>query len=145
MAAISIGARALTVRFRGIHRFWTLKRRLEVPLDSIVDARVDPALAAGEPGLRLLGAELPGAVVAGRFIRNGERAFWDVRNPNKAVVIELTGERYALLVVEVDDPEAVVDAIHHALAERSSAQPEGRIDAAGVSLPLRSFGAVGVR
>jgi hypothetical protein len=145
MAAISVGARALTVRFRGIHRFWTLKRRLDVSLESIVDARVDPALAAREPGLRLLGAELPGVIVAGRFISNGERAFWDVRNPSKAVVIELRGERYARLVVEVDDPEAVVDAIHHALAERGSAQREGRTDATSVSLPLRPFGAVGVR
>ena len=115
MAAVSVGAQALTVKFRGIHMFWTLKRRLDVPLNHVVDARMDPAFAASSPGWRLLGAELPGVVVAGRFISNGERAFWDLRNPTKAVVIELRGERYKRLVLEVDDPETVVEAIHRAL------------------------------
>jgi hypothetical protein len=115
MAAVSVGAQALTVKFSGIHMFWTLKRRLDVPLNHVVDARLDPALAASSPGWRLLGAELPGVAVAGRFISNGERAFWDLRNPAKAVVVELRGERYKRLVLEVDDPETVVEAIHRAL------------------------------
>ncbi len=115
MAAVSVGARELTVKFRGIHKFWTLRRRLEVPLEHVVDARMDPALAASSPGWRLLGADLPGVAVAGRFISNGERAFWDLRNPTNAVVIELRGERYKRLVLEVDDPETVVEAIHRAL------------------------------
>jgi hypothetical protein len=118
MAAVTVGARALTVEFRGIHRFWTLRRRLNVPLEHIVDARADPALAASSPGWRLLGAELPGVVAAGRFISHGERAFWDLRNPDKAVVIELRDERYARLVLEVDDPETVVAAVHCALLGR---------------------------
>jgi hypothetical protein len=118
MAAVSVGARALTVEFRGLHRFWTLRRPLDVPLEHIVDARTDRALAASSPGWRLLGAELPDVVVAGRFISNGERAFWDLRHPDKAVVIELRDERYARLVLEVDDPETVVAAVHGALPGR---------------------------
>ncbi len=115
MAAISIEAGVLTARFRGLHMFWTLRRRLDVPLEHVVDARMDPALAASSPGWRLLGAEFPGVVVAGRFINDGERAFWDLRHPNNAVVIELRGEGYKRLVLEVREPEKVVDAIHRAL------------------------------
>lgn len=122
MAAISIDAGVLTVRFRGIHMFWTLRRRLDVPLEHVVDARMDPVLAASSPGWRLLGAELPGVVVAGRFISNGERAFWDLRHPNNAVVIELRGEGYKRLVLEVREPERVVDAIHRALPQSTGAR-----------------------
>lgn len=126
MAAVSVGARVLTVKFPGIHKFWTLKRRLDVPLNHVVDARIDPAFAASWPGWRLLGAELPRVVVAGRFISNGERAFWDLRNPTKAVVIELRGERYKRLVLEVEDPRQSL---------RPSIAP----------FPPRRFAAVGVQ
>jgi hypothetical protein len=136
MAAVTVGARALTVEFRGIHRFWTLRRRLNVPLEHIVDARADRSLAASSPGWRLLGAELPGVVVAGRFISNGERAFWDLRNPDKAVVIELRDERYARLVLEVDDPDAVVAAVHRALPGRPPIQRNGLIP---LSSPMKTI------
>jgi hypothetical protein len=109
MAVVSIEADALRVTFRGIHRLWTLRRRLTVPLAHIIDARRDASLASSSPGWRLLGAELPGVVAAGRFVKDGERAFWDVVDPDKAVVIELRGERYARLVLEVDEPDETVD------------------------------------
>lgn len=111
MAVVSIEADALRVTFRGIHRLWTLRRRLTVPLAHIVDARRDASLASSSPGWRLLGAELPGVVAAGRFVKDGERAFWDVVDPDKAVVIELRGERYARLVLEVEEPDETVDSV----------------------------------
>lgn len=117
MAVVSIEADALRVTFRGIHRLWTLRRRLTVPLAHIVDARRDASLASASPGWRLLGAELPGVVAAGRFVKDGERAFWDVVDPAKAVVIELRGERYARLVLEVEEPEKTVDTVRRALRE----------------------------
>jgi hypothetical protein len=55
------------------------------------------------------------AVVAGSFHHEGDRVFWDVHDPAKAVVIHLADERYARLVIGVDDPEGTVAAIRHAL------------------------------
>jgi hypothetical protein len=143
MAVVSVGSGTLTVRFLGVHRFWTLKRQLDIPLDHVVDARADPLLASASPGWRLLGTHLPGVVTAGRFTSNGERAFWDVINPNKAVVIELRGERYRRLVLEVEEPENVVDGVQCALADGTS-KPAlvalGRPSASGTrrpSAPLR--------
>jgi len=40
--------------------------------------------------------------------------FWDVHDPQKAIVIRLKDERYARLVIEVDDPPATVAAIEEA-------------------------------
>ncbi|MGW6919051.1 hypothetical protein ACWGB8_35325 [Kitasatospora sp. NPDC054939] len=43
-----------------------------------------------------------------------EQVFWDVKDPAKAVVIELADERYSRLVVEVSDPRAAVGLIEAA-------------------------------
>jgi hypothetical protein len=52
-----------------------------------------------------------GVITAGTFYQEGERVFWDVHDPEKTVVIQLGDERYARLVIEVDDPRATVAAI----------------------------------
>ena len=43
--------------------------------------------------------------------------FWDVHDPEKVVVIQLKDERYARLVIGVDDPSATVAAIQDAIGE----------------------------
>jgi hypothetical protein len=45
-------------------------------------------------------------LAAGAVRQEGEWAFWDVRDPERSVIIHLAGERFARLVVEVDDPAA---------------------------------------
>ena len=54
---------------------------------------------------------------SGTFYQEGERVFWDVHDPEKTVVIRLKDERYARLVIEVEDPPATVAAIQEALGE----------------------------
>jgi hypothetical protein len=56
-------------------------------------------------------------VSAGTFYQEGERVFWDVRDPEKVVVIRLRDERYARLVIGVEDPPATVRAIQEAVGE----------------------------
>ena len=69
-------------------------------------------------GIRAPGAHVPGVINAGTFHIHGERVFWDVHDPAKAVVIELADEHYARLVVQVADPGATV-----ALVETSTQRP----------------------
>ncbi|MDQ6920692.1 MAG: hypothetical protein M3170_03740 [Candidatus Dormibacteraeota bacterium] len=45
-----------------------------------------------------------------------ELVFWDVHDPDEAIVIHLEHEHYAGLVVEVDDPQAAASAIINAIA-----------------------------
>ena len=61
------------------------------------------------------GTHVPGLIIAGTYYRHGERVFWDVRDASKAVVVELDGHDYDRLVIEVEDPAAVV-----ALLERAA-------------------------
>jgi uncharacterized protein (DUF1778 family) len=45
--------------------------------------------------------------------------FWEVTDPTKAVVIELKDDQYAELVVQVEDPAAVVAQINQAIAAKA--------------------------
>ena len=54
-------------------------------------------------------------ITAGTFHQDGEKVFWDVRDPSKAIVVELTDERYTRLILQVDDPRAAVDLVESAL------------------------------
>lgn len=107
----------LTAEFQGLDKLWTLKSRLEIPLTHIRGATHDPGIAREPKGFRVGGTHFPGVITAGRFHHNGERLFWDVKNPDKAVVIELAdAESYDRLVIEVDDPRATVELIERSIA-----------------------------
>lgn len=119
MALISIDRERglLTAEFQGLDKLWTLKSRLEIPLGHVRGATHDPGIARESKGFRVAGTYFPGVITAGRFRHNGERLFWDVKNPDKAVVIELAdAESYDRLVIEVDDPRTTVALIEQCIA-----------------------------
>ena len=68
-------------------------------------------------GLKILGTDLPNHFRAGTFLLDGNRVFYDVRHPENTVVIELSEEHYAKLIVEVADPAATVRQLQEALAD----------------------------
>ncbi|TAN03356.1 MAG: hypothetical protein EPN36_13085 [Rhodanobacteraceae bacterium] len=92
----------------GVDKLWALKSRLEIPASDIRAARRDPAVMEGWKGLRLPGTEIPGLLTAGTFLHDGRRVFWDVHHPARAVVVDLQHEHYDELVIEVEDPDAVI-------------------------------------
>lgn len=112
MAEIEISATSLVVHITGADKFFAMKSRLEVPLEHVasVSASVPDARDVWH-GLRVAGTNLPGVVTAGRFVEHGEWAFWDVHDPDQAIEIRLHDERYARLVIGVDNPEATAQAI----------------------------------
>ncbi|MCP9956454.1 MULTISPECIES: hypothetical protein [Streptomyces] len=116
MADIRIAGDTLIVEMEGLDKLWALKSRLEIPLANVRGATADPGVARERKGFRAPGTHLPGVITAGTFHLDGERVFWDVRDGSRAVVVELRDERYARLVVEVEDPRAAVALIESALA-----------------------------
>jgi len=120
MARLTVSDDLLTVDVQGLHQLWGL---------SAASACLWPTYAARPPirasctsprGLRAPGLHVPGATVIGTFHRDGEKHFWDVRSGDHAVVIELTGETYDRLIVDVDDPRSAVDTINRALSRPRS-------------------------
>lgn len=117
MADVEISSGRVVVHIRGADQFFALKTELEVPLEHVASVEVNPPDAHGVwHGLRMGGTNLPGVITAGRFLQHGEWAFWDVHDPAKSIAIRLHDERYARLVIGVDDPEATARAIGAALS-----------------------------
>jgi len=113
---LSIAEGKLTLHVRGADKLWALKSSLEIPLVHIAGVRADPEVARGLwHGIRMPGTYVPGVITAGTFYQDGKRVFWDVHDPEKAVVIDLHDERYNELVVQVADPESAVRLIQNAL------------------------------
>ena len=116
MARVEVAGDQLTVHIEGLDRLWTFKSRLEIPLAHVTGVEADPEVVRGWKGWRGPGAHVPGVIVAGTFHHQGDRVFWDVHDAAKAVVIHLADERYARLVIGVDDPAATVATIRRALS-----------------------------
>jgi hypothetical protein len=127
LADIEITSTSLVVHIRGADQFFALASRLEVPLEHIsaVD-ELPPEVQRVWHGLRVAGTNLPGVITAGRFLQQGEWAFWDVHDPDRAIAIRLHDERYAKLVIGVDDPIGAAAAIRSAVAGAPAGSPSSQ-------------------
>lgn len=109
MVEIAIAGDRAVFEVQGWDRLWALKSRLEIPLANVVGVRADPEVARGWwKGIRAPGTHVPGVIVAGTFHQDGKRIFWDVKDPERTIVVELADDRYDELIVEVGDPAAEV-------------------------------------
>lgn len=118
MAQVELTSTMLTVHVTGLNVVWSLKSRLEIPLAHVKGSRVDHEIArTWWKGWRVPGTNIPGVISAGTFYKDGTRVFWDVHDPDRTVVIDLSDESYAALVIQVDDPEAVAATINRAVEQ----------------------------
>ena len=119
MAQIELTEDTLVVHVTGADRILALRSQLVVPLEHVVGAARDEEEAKGwYHGVRAPGTNIPGVIAAGTFHQHGDRVFWDVHHPEKAIAISLRDERYAKLVVEVEDPDTTIAAIETAVHRR---------------------------
>jgi len=120
MVEISIQDDRIAFEIEGWDNLWSLRSRLEIPLAHITGASADPHPAMGWfEGLKLAGTDIPNIFRAGTYYQDGGFVFWDVRHPAKTIVIDLTHEHYAKLVIEVADPNAAVDLINRRLPSQA--------------------------
>jgi hypothetical protein len=117
MAKITVEHSELIVEIEGIDTLWALRSQLEIPLMHVRGAALGNALA-NDMLQQTGGTRVPGAVAAAGMLQRGDQVYWEVQDATKAVMIELTDERYGRLVVEVDDPATVVTRINRAVEER---------------------------
>ena len=127
MVETVIDKNLLRVRVRGTHKLWAFKSSIEIPLAAIRSVKVDPARARHAQGGRNPGISIPGVLNAGTFHEGVRRIFWDVHDPDKAIVIELNNasglilsdDRYDELIVEVPNPTESVEQITGAITAQS--------------------------
>jgi len=118
VTVIDVTGDQLVVTMQGMDRVWCLRSRIAVPLSSVRGATADPGITREPIGFRAPGTHLPGKIIAGTYRKDGRRTFWNLRNTQEPVVIELTGEQFNRLVLGVDDARATADRIERALSRR---------------------------
>lgn len=113
---IAIQNGRLLVRLTGADWLFAFRRGIDVPLAHVRGALVDPVIArAPIRGIRWPGTSLPGAYTAGTIIVDGVRMFWNVRDPNNVVVIDLRDEEFAGLVLDFERPSDVARMVNAAI------------------------------
>jgi hypothetical protein len=104
----------LVVEPLGLNKLWSFTRRLRIPLAHVRGATFDPGMRNEPKGRRGPGLGLPGKL-SGTYNADGRKQFWNVSGYERAVVVTLDpAERFDRLVITVDDPNGVVDAINGA-------------------------------
>lgn len=116
---IDLGDNELIIRYSGLSEAAVLRRELRIPYDAIrsVETRVDAL-----PGTFCLRAGVSTAPLGdtrrGTFWWHGRR-FYDLNDPDHAVLLDLSGHHYSHVVLGADLPEQLADEIRRHL--RSSA------------------------
>lgn len=110
LVLVQVDGERLTVRLTGWDRVWALSAGVEAPLLAVTGVRtVDRREAyATAGGLRLPGTAWPGVIMAGSYVsRATGRSFWCVHRAETVLLVELVGQSYDRLVLEVDRPADV--------------------------------------
>jgi hypothetical protein len=122
MTKVEIQDDQLVAQIQGLDQVLALRSELRIPLTHVRSAAVSPPEVRrrwrNPLRLHVPGTDMPYVVMAGSFLfLDGEHAFWDVHDPDRTIVIELDHERFAKLVLEVEDPQATAAAINAATGE----------------------------
>lgn len=119
MVSMTINADTLQLNVQGFDRLWAFKSHLAIPLAHIEGVAVDATQTiTWWKTIQMPGVYLPGVITAGTFYQDGKRVFWDVKNPEKTIIIALHADRYDQLIVEVADPVAAAVAINAAVEQQ---------------------------
>ncbi|MFD2112206.1 hypothetical protein [Thiorhodococcus fuscus] len=125
-AKLSITGETLCVEMIGWHKIWSFKGQISVPIGHVESIRMGGEEARDWlSGIKLIGARVPKLIKAGTFRTHGEQVFWDVRDPDKAVMIDLHDEKFAKLIIEVADPQAAIAEVEQAIAQSGKSGTEG--------------------
>lgn len=115
MPKVTINPANLRVQLTVAEQILGVHGSLTVPGNQVVGAQ---ALGKGwwkTLGLRI-GTSVPGVIIAGTFIRKGDRAFVSWGRGKQVLQINLTGNRYTRILLGVDDAEALAEDINAAIS-----------------------------
>ncbi|MFV0430055.1 MAG: hypothetical protein ACK5KO_11620 [Arachnia sp.] len=127
MAEVSITGEDLVITLKGIRKIGAFKSELTIPLANVRGVTADAGLPTGWPGFtkapewpgrKVLGTDFYGRYLGGTFVQDGDRVFWDVADPERAIVITLDDVEFKRLYIEVDNPDQTVLSIETALSQR---------------------------
>jgi hypothetical protein len=112
MVAVQQQGDVVIFTVEGWHKLWSFRSELRIPRAHIRGVRYEPEAAAHLSGIRAGGTYVPGLITAGTFYLDNmpdhKPTFFDVRHKDHTLVVDLEAEEFNRLVIEVEDPEAVI-------------------------------------
>lgn len=96
----------------------SFQKSIRIPLENVRGATDDEGFRGSALGLRSPGTGLPGIISAGTFRKGGDRQFAFVTRGTHPVVIELTHERWARIILGVTDARNMAIRINAAVEKR---------------------------
>jgi hypothetical protein len=108
MANLLIDDTTVTVELTVAEKAEALHGNVTVPRSAITGVRVVPDGLAEVHGLRMPGTAVPGVMKVGTWRGAQGNTFAVCHGEQAAVVIELTGQPYDLIVITADNPEEAV-------------------------------------
>lgn len=105
MTTVRIQDGALSVRFSRLEKIAGLVRDQHIPLAAVSEVEVVADGLDATHGLRAPGLALPGRRKVGTWRSRGGKSLIAVRGRGAAVRLTLEGQRYASMLLSVDDPE----------------------------------------
>lgn len=127
MPQLELSGRTLTVHLNKWEQFFSLIHEVQVPLADVQIAKASDGRGAYKLGWRLPGTHVPFVLTAGTFISNGERQFVYKRHGRQALVIELTGNQWARLIIGVRDASEEASRINAAVRVFRSRNDSGEV------------------
>jgi hypothetical protein len=123
MVSIELTKGDLIVHLHGWDKLRALRSSLTIPLGHVIGVRTHPKEANFDDVIvdswRGVGTYIPGKLAAGTCFVSDGRIFFDVRNPARAIAIDVKEEAIQHIVVELtdEDPEHAVERIQRVLAD----------------------------
>jgi hypothetical protein len=107
----------LHVHYSGLSLAAAAKRDLHVSYEAIRSVRIGLESLPGTFAVKLGASTAPfGATRRGTFWTGGRRVFLDLNDPERAVLLELEGQDYARVALNVDDPEGFAERLRAKLS-----------------------------
>ncbi|MEV5837750.1 hypothetical protein [Nocardia sp. NPDC052112] len=110
MVEVEVTDDKVTIHVLGGHRLLALREHVTFDLADIKEVTTAP-VDLRPPWVRAPGTFFPGVIAAGTYRGRRRKEFWDTRFGGQAILIDLAGPGFTRLVVDVDDPDAAMDAL----------------------------------
>jgi hypothetical protein len=121
MIDVTVDGERVVFTVEGLDKLWSFRSRLELPLAHVIAVDHDPQVVGRWwHGFKVIGTDVPGLFAAGTFYYHAELVFWDVRQPQRAIIVSLEHERYKKLIVEVADPRETVARLRRAIGTKKA-------------------------
>jgi hypothetical protein len=116
LVTVSVEADQVVFSVEGWDKLWAMRSQLRIPAAHIRGVRRGDDVQMGIfDAIKMMGTSVPGLFRAGSFLQHGDMVFWDVRDRQNAIVVDLEHENYRQLIIEVADPAAAVQTIESAI------------------------------